>query len=230
MPHVHQGDRRGDQPPGADQPARQPGVGRHRPHVDRQPRERDLERRAPRDPQRRVRDDRPADRPRLRRRQSRGKLELTMTEESGEEDRLIERLVDEAVKNVFDQHFKPKQFRAVVDYFETGNRLELVENASSADVLKQLDGHQGFPQGAGTCGRGTVAVRGTEGTRRRPAGVGRGTDSRRPLCPQPRQQEVPPRGTGLRRVTTAQKKTEEESSTEGHEGHEEGRCNLIHLG
>jgi magnesium chelatase subunit I len=75
---------------------------------------------------------------------ARGKLELAMTEESGEEDRLIERLVEEAIKVVFDQHFKPQQFQAVVDHFETGNRMELIENASSADVLKQLDAIKGF--------------------------------------------------------------------------------------
>lgn len=75
---------------------------------------------------------------------ARGKLELAMTEESGEEDRLIERLVEEAIKVVFDQHFKPQQFQAVVDYFETGNRLELVENASSTEVLTKLDGIRGF--------------------------------------------------------------------------------------
>src|SRR5262249_13155638 len=75
---------------------------------------------------------------------ARGKLELAMTEESGEEDRLIERLVEEAIKVVFDQHFKPQQFQAVVDHFESGNRMELIENASSTEVLKQLDSIKGF--------------------------------------------------------------------------------------
>ena len=75
---------------------------------------------------------------------ARGKLELSMTEESGEEDRLIERLVEEAVKVVFDQHFKPQQFQTLVEHFETGNRVELVENAPSADVLKKLDGIKGL--------------------------------------------------------------------------------------
>ncbi|MBL8850977.1 MAG: sigma 54-interacting transcriptional regulator, partial [Planctomycetaceae bacterium] len=75
---------------------------------------------------------------------ARGKLELSMTEESGEEDRLIERLVEEAIKVVFDQHFKPQQFQPIVDHFESGNRLELVENASSADVLAKLESIKGF--------------------------------------------------------------------------------------
>lgn len=75
---------------------------------------------------------------------ARGKLELAMTEETGEEDRLIERLVEEAVKVVFDQHFKPQQFQPIVDHIETGNRLELIENAPSAEVLARLDGIRGF--------------------------------------------------------------------------------------
>lgn len=75
---------------------------------------------------------------------ARGKLELAMTEESGEEDRLIERLVEEAIKEVFDQHFKPQQFQAVVEHFESGNRLKLAEDATSAEVLEKLGEIRGF--------------------------------------------------------------------------------------
>ena len=32
-----------------------------------------------------------------------------MTEEPGEEDGLLDRMTDEAVKNVFDQYLKPKK-------------------------------------------------------------------------------------------------------------------------
>ncbi len=75
---------------------------------------------------------------------SRGKLELAMTEETGEEDRLILRLIEEAVKNVFDQHFQPQQFQAVVDYFESGHRLEFSDAAPTAEVLARLDAIRGF--------------------------------------------------------------------------------------
>lgn len=75
---------------------------------------------------------------------SRGKLELAMTEEAGEEDRLIQRLAEEAVKNVFDQHFQPQQFQGVVDYFESGQRLELADAAPTAEVLARVDGIRGF--------------------------------------------------------------------------------------
>ena len=43
---------------------------------------------------------------------SRGKLELTMTEDDGHEDKLIGRIADEAVKNVFAQHLDAREFRA----------------------------------------------------------------------------------------------------------------------
>ena len=75
---------------------------------------------------------------------SRGKLELARTEETGEEDRLIGRLIEEAVKNVFDQHFQPQQFQGVVDYFESGQRLELSDSAPTAEFLARIDSIRGF--------------------------------------------------------------------------------------
>ena len=62
---------------------------------------------------------------------SRGKLELTMAEDEGHEDKLIGRLVDEAVKNVFAQHLDVREFRAVVDYFESGKGVELGDTLAS---------------------------------------------------------------------------------------------------
>jgi magnesium chelatase subunit I len=76
---------------------------------------------------------------------SRGKLELTMSDEPGQEDKLIERLIDEAVKNVFDLHeLNPKQFRVVVDYFEGGKTLDLDDRMPANQVLKQIDAIRGF--------------------------------------------------------------------------------------
>ena len=70
---------------------------------------------------------------------SRGKMELAMTEETGEEDQLVMRLVDEAVKSVFDEHFQTKQFRDVVSHFESGRQLEVGDAATTEDYLKRLD-------------------------------------------------------------------------------------------
>ncbi|HID21820.1 MAG TPA: magnesium chelatase [Planctomycetaceae bacterium] len=75
---------------------------------------------------------------------SRGKIELAMTEEPGEEDRLFVRLAEEAVKNVFDQHLKPKQFRNVVEYFETGEPLDVGDDVPSEEILRRIDAVRGF--------------------------------------------------------------------------------------
>ena len=76
---------------------------------------------------------------------SRGKLELTMSDEPGEEDRLIGRLIDEAVKTVFDLHeLNPKQFRNVVEHFEGGKTLDLGDGLPTKAVLQQIDTIRGF--------------------------------------------------------------------------------------
>lgn len=76
---------------------------------------------------------------------SRGKLELTMSDEPGEEDRLIDRLVDEAVKNIFDLHeLNPKQFRNVVEHFEGGKTLDLSGDSPTASLLQQINTIRGF--------------------------------------------------------------------------------------
>src|SRR5207302_9884130 len=49
---------------------------------------------------------------------SRGKLELTMNEDDGQEDRVIEKLLGEAVKNVFENYVDVKTFRPLVEWFE----------------------------------------------------------------------------------------------------------------
>jgi len=70
---------------------------------------------------------------------SRGKMELNMSEETGEEDKLVSRILGEAVKTIFDQHLQPKQFRNVVEYFEAGNTLELGDGVPAAELLSRID-------------------------------------------------------------------------------------------
>ncbi len=69
---------------------------------------------------------------------SRGKLELNMTEEAGQEDKLIGRIVEEAVKNVFDQTLKAGAFKNVVEYFEAGNTLETGDSLPGAELLERI--------------------------------------------------------------------------------------------
>jgi magnesium chelatase subunit I len=70
---------------------------------------------------------------------SRGKLELTMSEDDGQEDKLVERIAAEAVKNVFVLHLDAREFRPIVDYFEAGKSLELGDTLSVKDMLARIE-------------------------------------------------------------------------------------------
>jgi len=70
---------------------------------------------------------------------SRGKLELSMTEDDGHEDKLIGRIVDEAVKNVFSQHLDAREFRASVDFFESGKGVEVGDTLSAKQLLERIE-------------------------------------------------------------------------------------------
>jgi magnesium chelatase subunit I len=69
---------------------------------------------------------------------ARGKLELTMAEEEGHEDKLIGRIVGEAVKNIFALHHDVRELRGIVDHFESGHSLELGDTLSSSAVLERI--------------------------------------------------------------------------------------------
>jgi magnesium chelatase subunit I len=75
---------------------------------------------------------------------SRGKMELAMSEEPGDEDRLIHRLVQEATKTIFDDWFKPKRFRNLVEYFESGEPIRIGDEVTSAQLLDQVHQVSGF--------------------------------------------------------------------------------------
>lgn len=75
---------------------------------------------------------------------SRGKMELTMADEPGEEDQIFSRIVDEAVKNIFDQSFNPKQFRNVVEAMENGLTIDLGDRVTPAETLARLETIRGF--------------------------------------------------------------------------------------
>ena len=75
---------------------------------------------------------------------SRGKLEWNMSEEAGEEDRLIERLFGEPVKNIFDSHCKPNKFRNVVEFFDTGGAIEVGDGITTKECLGGLGQAPGF--------------------------------------------------------------------------------------
>jgi magnesium chelatase subunit I len=77
---------------------------------------------------------------------SRGKMELNLTEEPGQEDKLVVRLVEEAVKTVFDQTFDPKQFRPVVEYVEAGKSMEFGDHLSTSQAWTRIEEIRGLPK------------------------------------------------------------------------------------
>jgi magnesium chelatase subunit I len=84
---------------------------------------------------------------------SRGKMELAMSEEPGDEDRLIGRLLGEAVRTVFDEWFKPKRFRCLVEYAESGQPLHSGDTLTSADLMSQFQSVPEFPEMAASIAR-----------------------------------------------------------------------------
>jgi magnesium chelatase subunit I len=62
-----------------------------------------------------------------------------MSEDDGQEDKLIERIAAEAVKNIFTLHLDAREFRQTVDYFESGKAVEIGDTLSAGDVLSRID-------------------------------------------------------------------------------------------
>ena len=62
-----------------------------------------------------------------------------MTEDDAHEDKLLGRIAAEAVKVVFTQHLDAREFRPVVDYFESGKSLELGDGLASKVVLERIE-------------------------------------------------------------------------------------------
>jgi magnesium chelatase subunit I len=69
---------------------------------------------------------------------TRGKIELTMTEDDGQEDRVVERLVGEAIKNVFGSYFELKQLRPLTEWFEGGKSFVAGDRVPSAEYARRL--------------------------------------------------------------------------------------------
>jgi magnesium chelatase subunit I len=69
---------------------------------------------------------------------SRGKLELTMSEDDGHEDKVIRRIIDEAVKNIFTLHLDVRELRPIVDYFESGQSVEVGDSLPASVVLERI--------------------------------------------------------------------------------------------
>ena len=69
---------------------------------------------------------------------TRGKIELTLTEDDGQEDRVIAKLVGEAVKNVFAASVEIKQLKPLVEWFDAGKNFVIGDRIPSADYARRL--------------------------------------------------------------------------------------------
>ena len=70
---------------------------------------------------------------------TRGKIELNLTEDEGQEDKVIGKLVGEAVKNIFEAHFEPKHFRPLVEWFEGGKSFLTGDRLASAEYARRMN-------------------------------------------------------------------------------------------
>jgi magnesium chelatase subunit I len=70
---------------------------------------------------------------------ARGKLELVMTEDEGQEDALVSRIVGDAIQVIFAEYFDPKEFRPLVDAFEAGKTVELGDMMPAQMVLEKVE-------------------------------------------------------------------------------------------
>jgi magnesium chelatase subunit I len=74
---------------------------------------------------------------------SRGKVEMTLADDDASEDKLIQTLVGEAIKGVFDAIATPDDFEEIVEQFEGNLKFEADDETSAADLvanMKQVDG------------------------------------------------------------------------------------------
>jgi len=88
---------------------------------------------------------------------SRGKLELTMAEDEGHEDKLIHRIIDEAVKNIFTLHVDARELRSIVDYFESGQSVEVGDTIPTRVVLERIGKVPGLRKRADELAAGEAA-------------------------------------------------------------------------
>jgi magnesium chelatase subunit I len=70
---------------------------------------------------------------------TRGKIELTLTEDDGAEEKVLAKLLGEAIKNLFEANFEVKHFRGLVEYFESGKTLLTGDKMPAAEYVKKLN-------------------------------------------------------------------------------------------
>jgi magnesium chelatase subunit I len=78
----------------------------------------------------------------------RGKIEMTLAEEEGAEDKLIQSLVGEAVKNVFNRHADADEFEPISEQFKGNLTFPAGDDLSAEEFVANMKAIRSFPQSA----------------------------------------------------------------------------------
>jgi magnesium chelatase subunit I len=70
---------------------------------------------------------------------TRGKIELTLTEDDGAEEKVLAKLLGEAIKNLFEASFEIKQFRGLVEWFEAGKTIVTGDKLPAGEYVKKMN-------------------------------------------------------------------------------------------
>lgn len=69
----------------------------------------------------------------------RGKIELVLSEDESQEDRMIHKFLGEAIKNIFAERYDLKAFRPIVDWFDSGHTFFVGDLLPSREYWEQLE-------------------------------------------------------------------------------------------
>jgi magnesium chelatase subunit I len=78
----------------------------------------------------------------------RGKIEMTLAEEEGAEDKLIQSLIGEAVKEVFNRLADPDDFEMVTDQFKGNLTFPAGDDLPAEEFVANMKAVKGLPQSA----------------------------------------------------------------------------------
>src|SRR5262245_25928076 len=78
----------------------------------------------------------------------RGKIEMTLADEEGAEDKLIQSLVGEAVKNVFDRYADLTDFELIAEQFKGNLTFPAGDDLPAGEFVANMKAVKGLPQAA----------------------------------------------------------------------------------
>ena len=114
----------------------------------------------------------------------RGKIEMTLAEEEGAEDKLIKSLVGEAVKTVFGRYDDPENHENIAEQFKGNLTFPAGDDLSADEFVANMKAVKGLPQAAAALAREMKVDGGDTAT----SGGGRGVPAGRALRQQSAEQ------------------------------------------